>query len=209
MTDVTAQAHWDEIYRTRRKTSSGQPSKVLVRVTEGMTPGRALDLGASNGDDVIWLAQQGWQALGCDISPVACDRAAARAADLGLASTARFEARDLGQGLPTGAFDLVTALFFQSDIDLARDAILAAAAKVLAPGGHLLVVSHASAPPWAGEEMRAKAALFPTVAGELAAIGKDIDWIVHQAEVVERIGKDPDGNPAPLEDNVIWLQRPA
>ncbi len=210
MTDLITDplAHWEDVYKTRRRTSSGQPGSVLVRLTEGLAPGRALDLGASNGDDAIWLAGRGWQALGVDISPTACDRATARAASLGLGDRARFEARDLGTGLPHGPFDLVTALYFQSHVELPRARILAAAAAQVAPGGHLLVVSHAAPPPWASPEMRQRAASLPTVESELADIAAMPElWQRIEARVVTRTGRGPDGATAELQDNVVFLRR--
>ncbi|MCL4067376.1 class I SAM-dependent methyltransferase [Pseudomonas sp. GX19020] len=208
MTDTDPRTHWDEIYRTKRSTSSGQPSKLLVQISEGLTPGRSLDLGSSNGDDVVWLATQGWQALGVDISVVACDRATARAASLDLQNRARFEARDLGQGVPDGPFDLITALYFQSHVDLPRAQVLREAAGQVAPGGHLLIVSHAAPPPWASAEMLAKADPFPTVDEELEVIADaPEDWIILRAEKVSRQGKGPDGASAELWDNLIWLER--
>ncbi|MBJ2149832.1 bifunctional 2-polyprenyl-6-hydroxyphenol methylase/3-demethylubiquinol 3-O-methyltransferase UbiG [Paracoccus sp. IB05] len=208
MTDADPRAHWDEIYCTKRSTSSGQPSKLLVQITEGLTPGRSLDLGSSNGDDVVWLATQGWQALGVDISGVACDRATARAASLELQGHARFEARDLGQGLPDGSFDLITALYFQSHVDLPRARVLREAAGRVAPGGYLLIVSHAAPPPWASAEMLAKADPFPTVEEELEVIADaPEDWVIRKAEKVSRFGKGPDGTSAELWDNLVWLQR--
>ena len=37
MTDTDPRAHWDEIYRTKRSSSSGQPSKLLMQIAEGLT----------------------------------------------------------------------------------------------------------------------------------------------------------------------------
>ncbi|WP_134682404.1 class I SAM-dependent methyltransferase [Paracoccus ravus] len=211
MIDADPRAHWDEIYRTKRSASSGQPSRLLVQVAQGLKPGISLDLGSSNGDDVLWLATQGWRALGVDISGVACDRATASAVSLGLQDRARFEARDLGQGLPEGRFDLVSALYFQSHVDLPRAQVLREAAGRVAPGGHLLIVSHAEPPPWANAEMLAKADPFPTVDEELAMIADaSDDWITREAKKVARMGKGPDGAMAELWDNLIWVtKRPA
>lgn len=210
MTASTPRAFWEDVYQTRRATSSGQPSAALVGVASGLTPGRALDLGSSNGDDVIWLAQQGWQALGLDISETACDRARQKAEALALGERARFEARDLSQGLPEGSFDLVTAFFLQSPVDLARDAILRAAADRVAPDGHLLILAHAAPPPWASDEMKARAHEMPTVQTELDAIGyTPRRWLQLKAEIVHRDGKGPDGTVAKLQDSFILLQRRA
>lgn len=199
-------AFWEEFYLIRRTTSSGRPTGALVRIAAGLTPGRALDLGASHGDDVIWLAQQGWQALGCDISETAVARARVRAAGLGLQQQAQFRQCDLSAGLPEGAFDLITALYLQSPVALARAAILGQAARRLRAGGHLLVVSHAAAPPWSPAAR--SATVFPTLAEELAAIAAPMPGLeVITAEVVTRAGRGPDGTEAMLEDNLVLVRR--
>ncbi|GAB2538507.1 class I SAM-dependent methyltransferase [Brachybacterium huguangmaarense] len=58
-------------------------------------------------------------------------------------------ADDPAAGLLDGPFDLVTASFFHSEVELARTAVLRRAAEAIAVGGHLLIVSHAAPPPWA------------------------------------------------------------
>lgn len=203
-------AYWDDVYRTRRATSSGQPSGALLRYVRPLEAGgRALDLGSSNGDDVLWLARQGWQTLGVDISEVAVARATAQAAAAGLSERARFEARDLSQGLPEGPFDLITALFFQSsDAALGRPAILAEAAAKVAPGGHILVVAHAAPPPWAPE--LPSRPHFPTVDQELDALQADsAQWRTKVATLIARDAKDREGAAAVALDSVVLLQRRA
>ena len=85
----------------------------------------------------MWLAQQGWETTGVDISAVAVDRAR------GLDDSVTWETRDLVHDpLPEESFDLVTMHYFgilRSDGD---DAVRRLAATV-APGGTLLMVSHA------------------------------------------------------------------
>lgn len=200
------EAFWEDFYRTRRTGTAGRPSSLLVRYAAGLPPGTALDIGASHGDDVLWLAAQGWQASGIDISQTAVERAKVRAEELGLAARAHFEARNLADGLPDGRCDLVTALYFQSPVDLPRPAILRAAAQKVAPRGHILVIAHAAAPPWAGD--MAKDATFPTVADEVEALACDpAEWTTVMAEIVEREGTSPDGDKALLQDTVVMLQR--
>ena len=197
---------WEEFYRTKRTSSTGQASSALQRIASGLTPGRALDLGASHGDDVIWLAGEGWQARGCDISETAIARARVRASALGLENAAQFEQCDLSTGFPEGEFDLITALYLQSPVALARAAILRQAAGRLRLGGQLLVVSHAAPPPWAPQAT--SATIFPTVAHELAAIGAPTTELeVMKAEIVTRIGKGPNGTEAMLEDNFVLVRR--
>lgn len=199
-------AFWEEFYRTKRTGTEGRPTAALLKWTGDLPVGRALDLGSSHGDDVLWLAKRGWNATGVDISATVVERARRRAEEFGLSARARFEARDLAQGLPEGSFDLVTALYLQSPVDLPRPEILRQAAQRVAPGGHLLVVAHAAPPPWA--DAAAMEADYPTAESELEAIGCDPErWTVGIASVVEREGTAPDGTPASLKDTVIMLRR--
>jgi SAM-dependent methyltransferase len=199
-------AFWEEFYLTKRTSSSGRATGALQQIAAGLTPGLALDLGSSHGDDVIWLAQQGWQARGCEISATAVTRACARAAALGLEQQVQFEQRDLSVSLPEGEFDLITALYLQSPVALARATILGQAARQLRSGGHLLVLSHAAPPPWSRDAK--PSTIFPTVAEELAATGaptRDLEVIT--AEVVTRKARGPDGTEAMLEDNLVLVRR--
>ena len=76
-----------------------------------------------------------------DISQTALDVAAQHAAEAGV--TVAWERHDLAVSQPAGRFDLVTASFLHSDVELPRARILRAAAAAVAPGGTLLVVGHA------------------------------------------------------------------
>lgn len=130
-------AFWDELYRESDRRWSGNPNPPLTLVAAPLTPGRALDVGCGEGADAVWLAQQGWETTGVDISAVAVDRAR------GLDDSVTWETRDVVHDpLPEESFDLVTMHYFgilRSDGD---DAVRRLAATV-APGGTLLMVSHA------------------------------------------------------------------
>jgi SAM-dependent methyltransferase len=69
MPDLTmfSRAFWDERYRTRDRLWSGRPNVQLIAEAQGLTPGRALDVGCGEGTDAIWLAQQGWTVTGIDL----------------------------------------------------------------------------------------------------------------------------------------------
>lgn len=197
---------WEEFYLTRRTPSNGSVTGALQRIAAGLTPGASLDLGASHGDDVIWLAERGWNALGCDISGVAVERARTRAAELGLAEQAVFQCCDLSLVMPEGPFDLVTALYLQSPVALQRTFILEQAVARLRPGGHLLVVSHAAPPPWTPKATAST--VFPSLDDELASIATcDAPFNVIEARVVMRNAKGPDGQPVSLKDNLVLVRR--
>ncbi len=144
-------AEWDERYASAEQVWSGRPNGALVAEVAGLRPGRALDVGCGEGADVVWLAQQGWDVTGLDVSQVALDRAAMHARQAG--ASVRWVHADLVQAqLPAGAFDLVSAQYpalLRTPGDDAQRALLAA----VAPGGTLLVVHHADIDP---EEAKAR-----------------------------------------------------
>jgi SAM-dependent methyltransferase len=142
---VNGPAEWDERYASAEQVWSGRPNGALVAEVAGLRPGRALDVGCGEGADVVWLAQQGWDVTGLDVSQVALDRAAMHARQAG--ASVRWVHADLVQAqLPAGAFDLVSAQYpalLRTPGDDAERALLAA----VAPGGTLLVVHHADIDP--------------------------------------------------------------
>ena len=96
MTDRTEPAHWDQHYQTGNLPwENGQPSSILQQVVadERIAPCRALDLGCGSGINSVWLAQQGFEVTGVDLSPAAIELARQRAATAGV--RIQFLARDL------------------------------------------------------------------------------------------------------------------
>jgi SAM-dependent methyltransferase len=120
---------------------SGNPNGSLVNEIDGQPAGRALDVGAGEGGDAIWLAEQGWQVTASDISQLALQRVAAEAARRGLKVECHHaDANALGAYEPQ-AFDLVSAQYASiprtPDGRAVRNLL-----DAVAPGGTLLVVSH-------------------------------------------------------------------
>jgi len=204
MTSPTpSEQFWERHYRGLQRPPTGRPSAVLVEYAAQLTPGRSLDLGCSRGDDVIWLARQGWQSAGVDVSAFAVQTAAARAAAAGVGDRTRFEAHDLSVSFPDGAFELVTALFFQSPVQFPREAVLRRAAASVTAGGLLLIVDHASAAPWSWSA----GTPFPTAEQTLAGIGLDLaGWERVFVGAVERTATGPNGQKAVVSDNILALR---
>jgi SAM-dependent methyltransferase len=138
---VSAQEFWEDFYAGGKARWSGRPNASLVEEVEGLAPGTALDLGCGQGGDAIWLAAQGWTVTAADISATALEIAARHAAEAGVG--VEWQRHDLAVSQPAGTFDLVTASFLHSEVELPRGRILRAAAEAVAPGGTLLVVGHA------------------------------------------------------------------
>lgn len=137
-------AFWDERYRSAHSLWSGNPNRHLVAEAADLTPGAALDAGAGEGADAIWLAERGWQVTAVDISGVALGRAAAHAAAAGddVAKLIEWRRENLLEWAPPErAYDLVTAQYLHMPPG-ERRALFARLAAAVAGGGTLLIVGH-------------------------------------------------------------------
>ncbi len=198
---------WENRYADAQQIWSGDPNKVIVDVVSGMTPGRALDLGCGEGGDVIWLAGEGWTVTGLDLSPTAIARATAAAQKAGVADRVRLTSVDLTTWSSEETYDLVTASFFHSPVALERTTILQRAARNVAPGGHLLIVSHAGFPSWS-QAARHHEHHFLSPQEEVAALDLPADeWTAVIAESRPRSVVSPEGEPHTLDDVVVLLRR--
>jgi 2-polyprenyl-3-methyl-5-hydroxy-6-metoxy-1,4-benzoquinol methylase len=134
------EAEWDRRY-TGDPMWSGNPNGTLVNEVEGLPPGRALDVGAGEGGDVIWLAEQGWRVTASDVSQKALDRVAALADERNLAVECHHTDANALDAFEAAAFDLVSAQYVP--IPRSPDGRgLHNLIDAVAPGGTLLVVSH-------------------------------------------------------------------
>lgn len=204
-------AYWEGRYSTAPMWS-GHVNRTLADVVAAYPPGTALDLGCGEGADALWLADHGWRVTAVDIAPSAVARAtdAARAAGWD-DDRARFAVVDLDDegALETeapGPFDLVTASFLHSPVELNRVAVLRRAATLVAPGGRLVVLSHAAPPPWASGLDHA-GHRFSSPADDLKALDLGANWSVEIVEVRERAATAPDGSPAELLDGLVVVRR--
>ncbi len=196
---------WEEHYSAKPQVWSGKVNARLAEIVPELTGTRALDLGCGEGGDAIWLAEQGWTVVAVDVSTTAMDRARAAAADRGVGERIDFQQHDLDSDFPAGQFDLVSAQFLHSPVEKDRPAILRRAAAAVAPGGTLLIVDHAAAPPWA---TRMHDHVFPTAELVLSGLGLDgAQWTPIQVGTVDRTVQGPDGQQATLTDNVIRVRR--
>ncbi|MEU5722350.1 methyltransferase domain-containing protein [Micromonospora sp. NPDC047738] len=203
--DATAR-FWDELYQQRERVWSGRANAVLAEVVEALPPGTALDLGCGEGGDAIWLAGQGWQVTAVDISTTALDRLTAEAARAGVASRITVARQDLTRTFPAGRYDLVSAQFLQSPLELPREAVLRAAARAVAPGGRLLVVEHGAPPPWARDSH--PHARFASPQEILAALDLEPEgWHTERLGAAHRTGTGPDGETGNLVDHVVLVRR--
>ena len=134
-------------------------------------------------------------------------RAAGGSAAAGVQRLIEWQRCDLGVSFPSGTFDLVSAQFLQSEIDLPRETILRAAAAAVAPGGVLLIVGHAGLPSWMNPDPDLH---LPTPDEVMAALHLPAEqWELLLSEEYEQSLTAPDGRPATRTNNTLELRRRA
>lgn len=202
------QADWDQRYGGERMWS-GYPNGTLVHELGDLDPGRALDVGAGEGGDAVWLAERGWKVTANDISERALERIAAAAGERGLdVECLHADANDL-DAFPSGAFDLVSAQYASIPRTPDQRGVRNLLAAV-APGGTLLVVSHDLAPMRAPIDTHAQSRAFDPDAyvrvEDVAAVLEAGDgWVVEVHETRPR----PSGSATPhhVDDVVLRARR--
>ena len=197
-------ATWEEHYAARPQVWSGRVNAQLAAVAPQLGGTRALDLGCGEGADAVWLAEQGWTVVAVDVSGTALSRARTAATSRGVAEHIDFQQHELTRSFPAGTFDLVSAHFLHSTVEMDRTAVLRKAAAAVAPGGALLIVDHAAAPPWAAKMAHHE---FPTAEAVVDGLGLDPRQWQSRISRVERTARGPEGDEATLVDNVIVLRR--
>jgi len=141
---LVSQEYWDARYASADTIWSGNPNEQLVAQVADLAPGTALEVGAGEGADAIWLAERGWRVTAIDISPVALERAAGRAAAAGESTTDKItwqQSDILAWTPPPAQFDLVSAHFVHLP-KAQRDVAYSRLAAAVRPGGRLLIVGH-------------------------------------------------------------------
>jgi 2-polyprenyl-3-methyl-5-hydroxy-6-metoxy-1,4-benzoquinol methylase len=119
---------WNTRYASRVNTEVSEPHPFL-RAHLGLLPkGRVLELAMGEGQNAIYLAQQGFSVSGIDISTVAIERAGMLSRMAGVAIET--QCLDLRQAcLPANAYDVVVCFYY-----LQRD-LFPQILRALRPGG--------------------------------------------------------------------------
>jgi SAM-dependent methyltransferase len=205
--DTPSALFWERHYRDADPAWGTRPNAVLADVVEAAAPrpGTALDLGSGHGGDALWLASLGWRVTAVDVAATALQRVAAAAEAAGLGDRVTTARHDLSRSFPDGTFDLVSACYFHTPVEIPRAAVLRRAADAVAPGGLLLVVDHASIAPWswnAGEDVR-----FPTPEETLGTLRLGAGWQVVRLGSPQRTAVGPNDERATVTENVIAMRR--
>jgi SAM-dependent methyltransferase len=187
---------WDRRYAGRELIWTAEPNRFLVAETEGLAPGRAIDLACGEGRNAVWLAERGWQTVGVDFAEVGLQKAHELADARGV--SVEWVAADLLDYSPEPrAFDLVL-MFYLQVTRAERQPVVRAAAEAVAPGGTFLLVAHDSSNLQQGHGGPQNPAVLYTaldVVADLDGAGLQIE----RAERVKRPVRTPDGQRVALD----------
>ena len=207
--DMFTQEFWDDRYAGRTHVWSGRVNPHLVNEASDLAPGRAIDVGCGEGGDAIWLARQGWEVTGADISPVGLERAAQNAGEAGAEVAERISWRQLDLFAdawePLGAFELVNSQYLHLPPDV-RARSVERLADAVAPGGDLLLTAHHPSDLEIPGLRPNMPELFCT-AEELAAFLDPGAWEIVTAGAPERTVNGPEGTPVTIRDTVLHARR--
>lgn len=182
---------WNDRYAAADLVWTAEPNRTFAAETASLPPGKALDLGAGEGRNAIWLAQQGWTATAVDFSDVAL----AKARQLAEASDVEIDtivADVTTYTPPTRAYDLVAVIYLHLPASQ-RTQVHRRAAAALNPGGTLVVLGHDTTNLTHGHGGPQDAAVLFTpddVVSDLEPTG----LTVTKAERVHRTVTTPDGD---------------
>lgn len=190
-------AGWDQRYSTSELIWSGRANQFVEAHLADLEPGTAIDLGAGEGRNAVWLASRGWTVTAVDFSQVGLDKAQQLATEHGV-DVVTVQA-DATAWHPDGPVDLVVLSYLQLPSDQQRT-VLEHAVSWLAPGGTLFVIAHDRSNVEHGHGGPPSADVCYSVDDTVAALD-GLDVVV--AEVADRAVETADGTKVALDTLVI------
>ncbi len=165
---------------------------------------RALELACGRGGDALWLAGRGWNVTAVDVSEHVLAVLGERARRAGVEDRLTTRRHDLTLSVPgTGPWDLVYANYFQTPVDIDRDAVLRRVSRSVGENGLLVVLDHASSAPWSWEQRDD----FPAPEDLWRSLDLGTDWTGLVCERRSRLAHGPGGRSARVSDNVVVARR--
>ncbi|MDB1090183.1 class I SAM-dependent methyltransferase [Streptomyces sp. ACA25] len=133
-------AEWDQRFAEKPWAWSAEPNMWVTSELSEEPPGRALDLGAGEGRNAVWLASRGWQVDAVDFSAVALQRASELAGSHRVAI--HTHVADLTLFVPQAeGYDLALLCYLHLEPE-SMESVLHRAVTAVRPGGTLLLVGH-------------------------------------------------------------------
>jgi ubiquinone/menaquinone biosynthesis C-methylase UbiE len=180
MSDAT----WDERYSKSEYVWTDTVNQFVQQYLSDLPPGSAVDLGAGEGRNAVWLARRGWSVTAVDFSAVGLDKGHRLAADHEV--DVEWVVADATTWQSPRPVDLVVLSYLQLEVDDRRTAV-EHAASWLAPGGRVFVIAHDQSNVEHGVGGPPSTAVCYDVAETVSWVdGLSIPLVVDVAEVAQR-----------------------
>jgi 2-polyprenyl-3-methyl-5-hydroxy-6-metoxy-1,4-benzoquinol methylase len=141
------QQDWNEYYQNTDEVWA-ETDRDLIAEVEQIPAGRAIDLGAGEGINSLWLAEQGWQVTAVDYAPAAVAKIERAARQLDLPIQA--QVADIVIYQAAAEYDLVVICYVHLP-PKDRKQLLMNAAAALTDSGTLLFIGFPNGDAFAGE----------------------------------------------------------
>ncbi len=131
---VDQRERWNKTLSSPNPVFNTEPNRFLAEAIKGRKPGKAVDIGLGQGRNSIYLAQQGWEVTGVDISDEGMRLARERAAKLGVKLHTVLQSAD-DYDFGRDQWDLIIGLFMHEIFSNQAERVKAG----LKPGGLVVV----------------------------------------------------------------------
>ena len=180
---MTDAANWTERHAAAAMAWDTTPNQFVVAACRKLRPGRALDLGAGEGANALWLAGRGWQVTAIDTDAIGVGRIQSHSALAGRPVDA-IVGDAVSYRPEPASFHLVLLSYLQLPDHQLRQ-VLGHATPALVPGGRILIIGHDSSNlegGWGGPRDPDLLTTPDHLARQLSGLG----LVVQRAEVVRR-----------------------
>ncbi len=195
---------WDERYAGSDYVWTVKVNQFVERYLAELEPGSAIDLGAGEGRNAVWLAQRGWRVIAVDFSEAGLDKGRRLAADHDVSAAIEFVRADATTWQPAEPADLVVLSYLQLPGGAQRT-VIEHAASWLRPGGIVFVIAHDRSNVEHGYGGPPSEEVCYDVDRTVEAVG---ELEVLTAEIAERHVDTPDGERTAL-DTLVIARRPS
>ena len=181
------QQEWNEYYENTDEVWA-EPDSDLIAEVERLPAGRALDLGAGEGINSIWLAEQDWQVTAVDFAPAAVTKIERAAGGRDLPIQA--QVADILKYQDNVEYDLVIICYIHLPPE-ERAHLLMNAASSMAPNGTFLFIGFPNGDAFGGDNEHEDAEASPDEepshdTDNLFATGDEIVELLPRYLIVER-----------------------
>jgi SAM-dependent methyltransferase len=129
---------WNGKFSDPKTAFNRAPNQMLVEAIRERKPGLAVDLGMGEGRNAVYLAQQGWQVTGVDMSDVAVGQAKKRALEAGVKLEGVVDGLDHFD-LGHARWDLIVLMYVHAWYHSAKPRCVQRIAEALKPGGIVVI----------------------------------------------------------------------